>query len=73
MPTAPAVAEVGPHEISTMWLGLVLLVTAIMCNNPRRRNKEQLRLDTHSKVEMDKKIAANTIGEGYLVPLYIVL
>ena len=73
MPTAPAVAEVGPHEVSTMWLGLVLLVMVIMCNNPRKRNKEQLRLGTHSKVEMDKKIAANTIDERYLVPLYIVL
>lgn len=46
---------------------------AIMYNNPKRRNKEQLRLGTHSKVEMDKKIAANTTDERYLVPLYIVL
>lgn len=62
---ALAGAEVVQHEVSTVWLGVVLLLIAIVCNNPKRRNKEHLRLGTHSKVEMDKKLAANATVKSY--------
>lgn len=67
---ALAGAAVVQHEVSTVWLGVVLLLIAIVCNNPKRRNKEHLRLGTQSKVEMDKKLAANATVKSIIIICY---
>lgn len=62
---ALAGAEVAQHEFSAVWIGVVLFAHSLCVIIQKRRNKEHLRLGTHSKVEMDKKLAASATVKSY--------